>query len=137
MNRLCKWALVALLPLVMGCAGTKAAYQAAEGLEETAKVASEHYYAVLVQLNAAKDAGTLSGAALARAQSAVRVAGPAIEQLRSASEIYTATKTATTEADLQRALSRAAVLISTLIDLVKQRPGTVTEVSPFDAGVPA
>jgi len=125
-----KLLIVLLAIMATGCAGTRDAYKAAEGVEETAKVMSEHYLAILNELNVMKANGDLAGAALDRAQSVVRVAAPAIDEVRLASDNYTAAKTAKTEAELTAALSRAAIQLSRLIDIIKpvRRPVTSTPV---------
>jgi hypothetical protein len=58
-------AVVALAVGVLGatgCAGTKAAYNAADTLEERAYVVTEHYAAVVHQAADLKDKGVLKGA---------------------------------------------------------------------------
>jgi hypothetical protein len=121
-----KLLIVLLAIMATGCAGTRDAYKAAEGVEETAKVMSEHYLAILTELNVMKANGDLAGAALERAQSVVRVAAPALDEVRLASDNYAAARSAQTEAELTAALSRAAIQLSRLIDIIKPARRQVT-----------
>lgn len=112
--------IVIVLALVLSaCAGTRMAYQAADGIEETAKVVAEHYYAVIREANTLSASGQLTGTALAKAQDVVRATQPVITQLVEASRAYTALRDAETEADLSAAISTAAIAISKLMDALK------------------
>ena len=106
---------------VSGCAGTKAAYKAADGLEETAKVVASHYYAVVREANAMKREGTLTGERLARAQDMARKTRPVIIRLANAARIYQSVKSAENEQALEAALTEAAVAISDMIDIIEGR----------------
>jgi hypothetical protein len=127
--------VLAMVALVGACAGTKAAYKAADGLEEQAKVVSEHYFALVREGNDLKDRGVLSGSQLDAAQRVVETSRPIILELSTAAEAWTALANAETEADLERALSNAAIAVSRLVDIIKAvRTTTHLEEShgPFD-----
>jgi hypothetical protein len=100
-----------------GCAGTRAAYEAADGLPETALVVSEHYYALLREVNDLADAGA-GESFVGRAQSFERQGTPIVLSLRNAAAAYAAIQSAENAEALQDALSEAAVLVSQLIDLI-------------------
>ena len=118
--------LVALLALTLasGCSGTRQAYQAADGVGETAYVIAEHYAAVIEELNDLADQGALSQSAIRHAQDIVRRTDPVIRSLRSAAEAYENVQNADTEAALEEAINEAAVALSDLIDAVKGRQRT-------------
>lgn len=109
-----------ILLMLTACAGTKHAYQAADGIEEVAKVMNEHYFAIVKEANALADRGELTGSSLARAQSAVTATRPVINELSDAAQAYSAVRNATTEAELSDAINKAAIAISRLIDTLKQ-----------------
>lgn len=117
--------------MLSGCAGTRAAYQAAEGLEETAKVVGEHYYALVREANDLDDKGMLSASALAHTQDIVRKTSPAVLALAQAAVKYKAVKSATNELELERALSDAAIAVSRLIDAIRRR-GTSLIIEPIE-----
>ncbi len=119
MQRISQIIVIVLALVFAGCAGTRSAYQAAEGIDETAKVMAEHYYAVIREANTLSASGLLTGSALAKAQDVVRATQPFITELAAASRAYTALQNAETEADLSAAISAAAIAISKLIDVVK------------------
>ncbi len=119
MQRISQIIVIVLALVFAGCAGTRSAYQAAEGIDETAKVMAEHYYAVIREANTLSASGELTGSALAKAQDVVRATQPFITELAAASRAYTALQNAETEADLSAAISNAAIAISKLIDVVK------------------
>jgi len=109
--------LLALIAL-SGCQGTKMAYEAAEGLNENAKVVAEHYYALVKEANDMKKAGTLAGGDLVSAQNLVRDTKPAVDQLVATAQAYERAATAETEKELEAAISEAAIAISKLIDII-------------------
>lgn len=111
-------AALALVGLA-GCAGTQAAYQAADTLPETAKVVSEHYYALLREANDLADAGA-PDSFVARAQEIEREATPIVLSLREASEAYVAISTADNAEALQDALNEAVPLVSRFVDLIRE-----------------
>jgi hypothetical protein len=117
--------ILAMTTLVGACAGTKAAYRAAEGLEEKAYVVGEHYYALVREGNDLKNRGILSGSQLDRAQALVQSSRPVILELADATRAYANVKNAETEAELERALNPAALAVSRLVDVIKAvRPST-------------
>jgi hydroxymethylpyrimidine pyrophosphatase-like HAD family hydrolase len=102
-----------------GCAGTKAAYNAADTLEERAYVVTEHYAAVVHQAADLKDKGVLKGTALTRAQEAESVAQPVVLSLGDLVKKYDAAKSAESEVALQRALDDAVRALADLVRVVK------------------
>ena len=110
--------LLGLLAL-SACQGTQRAYEAAEGVDQNAKVVAEHYYALVKEANDMKAAGTLAGGELVQAQNLVRDTKPAIDSLADAARAYENAQTAETEADLNRAINDAATAVSKLIDIIK------------------
>lgn len=104
-----------------GCVGTRAAYEAADTLDDKAYVVTEHYAAVVHEAADLRDQGVLKGPALAAVQQADNRAAPLVLQLRAALERWTAVKNAQTEGDLQRAVDEAVVALSALLDAVKHR----------------
>jgi hypothetical protein len=112
-------ALLLAALMVVGCGGTKAAYKAASGVEETAYVLVEHYYALVRQANELADSGQLVGSSLTRAQDVVRLTKPVVDEAIRASLAYVSYKDASSEADLKRAISDAAIAISRLVDAIK------------------
>jgi hypothetical protein len=111
---------ILLLAMLAACQGTRDAYSAAAGdPETTAKVVSEHYIAIIHELNTMKASGQLAGAQLAQAQQLVSAAKPVIDQLAIASSNFQALKNAKTEAELNGALNNATIAVSNLIDLLR------------------
>lgn len=119
-------ALLTGMMAATGCASTRAAYDAADTLEERAFVATEHYAAVVKQAADLKQLGVLKGAALANAQEAELVARPVVLSLGDLVAKYNAARTAETEVDLQRALDDAVRAIADLLRVVKAAAGGVT-----------
>lgn len=115
-----RFVFTALLVLALSaCQGTKLAYEAAEGVGENAKVVAEHYYALVKEANAMKQAGTLAGGDLVEAQNLVRTTKPAVDQLAAAAQAYESVQSAETEKELNQAISDAAIAISQLIDIIQ------------------
>lgn len=108
-----------------GCAGTKAAYSAAETLQERAFVVSEHYSALVKQAADLKDQGILKGAALAQAREIESVAQPVVLSLSDLVAKYNAAKTAENEVALQAALNDAVLAVANLIRIVKGAGGAM------------
>lgn len=129
--------ILAMTALVGACAGTKAAYKAADGLEEKAYVVGEHYFALVREGNDLKNRGILSGSQLDRAQDLVRSTAPLITELRNAAEAYALVQSAETQAELERALNNAAIAVSRLVDTIKAvRPSTSeNRHGPIDPGI--
>lgn len=116
-------ALMVGLTAVSGCAGTKAAYNAADTLEERAFVVTEHYSAVVKQAADLKDTGVLKGAALSKAREIESVAQPVVLSLGGLVAKYNAAKSAETEVALQKALDEAVLAIADLVRVVKAAAG--------------
>lgn len=106
-----------------GCAGTKAAYSAADTLEERAFVVAEHYSAVVKQAADLKDRGVLKGQALAKAREVESVAQPVVLSLGQLVSQYKAAHDAETEVALQKALDDAVRLLADLVRTVKGAAG--------------
>lgn len=102
-----------------GCAGTRQAYKAAEGVEQTAQVVAEHYYALVHQANELKQSGKLAGEDLVVAQSIVSKTSSVVIKMSHAAKAYEAVRSADNEAALEQAIADAAVAISALIDAIK------------------
>jgi hydroxymethylpyrimidine pyrophosphatase-like HAD family hydrolase len=102
-----------------GCASTRAAYNAAETLEERAYVVTEHYTAVITQAADLKNRGVLKGAALAQVREIETVARPVVLSLGDLVANYKAAKSAESEVALQRALDEAVLVLADLVRAVK------------------
>jgi len=126
-------AILVASSMLAGCTGTRAAYKAADGLDETAKVVSEHYYALVHEANVLKDSGQLAGQELDTAQALVATTAPVILDLASAAQTFETLQTAETEAELQKAINDAAIAVSRLVDLIKAVSTTVSVDGLFDA----
>lgn len=111
--------LVCALLILASCQGTQRAYEAAEGVDQNAKVVAEHYYALVKEANDMKKAGTLAGGELVQAQDLVSATRPAVDRLADAARAYENAQTAETEADINKAISDASIAISELIDIIK------------------
>jgi hypothetical protein len=107
------------LAMLAGCAGTRAAYKAADSLEDRAYVATEHYSAIVKQAADLKEHGVLKGSALAQVQEVDTALGPIIKSLGPLVQNYKAVKSAETEVALQKALDEAVLALADLIRLVK------------------
>lgn len=116
-------ACVTGLMATSGCSSTRAAYNAADTLEERAYVATEHYAAVLHQAVDLKAKGVLKGDALARVQEAENVAGPVVLSLGPLVSKYKAARDAESEVALQKALDDVVLAIADLVRLVKAAAG--------------
>lgn len=113
--------VLAAAAVLAGCAGTRAAYQAAETLDETAYVVAEHYAALLEQVNELAEAGTLDADDIRFAQSIAEDATPAIIELEEAVAIHARFANLQSEADLEAALARAVPYVSRLANLLRNR----------------
>jgi hypothetical protein len=116
-------ACVTGLMATSACSSTRAAYNAAETLEERAYVATEHYAAVVKSAADLKDRGVLKGSALTRVQEAETVASPVVLSLGPLVARYKAARTAESEVALQRALDDVVLAIADLVRLVKAAAG--------------
>lgn len=112
-------ALLSGLFAVSGCSSTKAAYAAADTLEERAYVATEHYASVVKQAADLKQKGILTGSALARVQEIELTARPLVLKLEPLVKSFKAAQTAETEVALQSALDDVVLVIADLVRAVK------------------
>lgn len=119
-------ALAFIATAATGCAGTKAAYDAADTLEERAFVATEHYTAVVEQAAALKNQGVLKGQALAQVRELELVARPIVLSLGDLVKQYNAARDAETEVELQRALDDVVQVIGQLVRAVRGAAGGVS-----------
>lgn len=103
----------------VGCSSTKAAYDAADTLEERAYVATEQYAAVVKQAADLKDKGVLTGSALAKVRELESVASPVVLRLGPLVANFKAAQTAETEVALQKALDDAVLALADLVRVVK------------------
>jgi hypothetical protein len=129
--------LLAVVALAAGCSGTRNAYKAAEGVDETAKVMTYQYTAIVHELNRMRSTGALKGEQLERSQEIVRTGTPIVQAMSAAAITYenaraawAASNTAETQAEVeaaalafQAALSDAAIQIAALIDLLQHLKG--------------
>ncbi len=116
-------ALALVVTAATGCAGTKAAYNAADTLDERAFVVTEHYSAVVKQAADLKESGVLKGAALDQARKIESTAKPVVLSLGDLVAKYNAAKNAETEVALQRALDEAVLAVANLVRVVKAAAG--------------
>ena len=123
-------AIVGVLALILavltlsGCAGTRSAYKAAEGLSETAYVVGEHYYALVRETNDLDDKGQLSDRELRKIQDIAQESRPTIVALLNAANAYDLAKSAENETELSNALATAALAVSRLVDAIKDVGGS-------------
>jgi hypothetical protein len=108
-----------MLLALAGCAGTRAAYDAASTPQQKAYVIAEHYSALVKQAADLKDAGTLTGVALEKVQAADRAAKPLVVELTKATEAYQGARNAQNEAELQAALNKAVIAVNSLINALR------------------
>lgn len=106
-----------------GCSSTKAAYDAADTLEERAFVVTEHYTAVVKQAADLKDRGILAGSALTQARAIEARATPVFQRIGPLVATYNAARNAETEVELQRALDAAVLALADLVRIVKGAAG--------------
>lgn len=109
--------LAAVLALA-GCAGTRAAYQAAENPVQKASVVAEHYYAIVREAADLKEAGA-PAAAVAKLQAADRVAKPLVIELTRLAEAYKAVRSAENELALQKAMNEAVIALNAFIEALR------------------
>lgn len=106
-----------------GCVGTKAAYKAAEGVEQQAYVALEHYDALLKEGVKLKENPNVPREVVTSIQSADAKLFPVIQRVKAARDLYVAARTAPNEAELQRVVNDAVLLLADLIDAIKKARG--------------
>lgn len=129
--------LTALLVLacsaIAGCAGTKAAYQEAQSLDEYAYVLTEHYASLVKEAANLKEKPTTPDEAIAamqRADTAAHLvvvgdqnATPAAPGLAELAAAYQNVRDAQTELELQSAINAAVLKIADLVRAVKTARG--------------
>jgi len=125
-------ATVMAVALLSGCAGTTAAYKAADGLEETAFVFSNHFRLLVAEGNDLADEGVLSGSALSRMQDIVRAAQPLLAETSRTARAYKAVKSAETQQDLTEAIAAAAVQVSNLYNAIQRAGGSTSLLEHID-----
>lgn len=124
---------MAVLAAIAGCAGTKAAYKAADTIGDQAYVVAEHYAALVKEAaDLAQNPGT-PDQVKEQLRAADRLAKPLVLELKPLADAYNATRTAQTEADLQAALNQAVVAVAGFIRAVKAARGE--HVGSSDAGI--
>ena len=128
-------AIVIACLALSGCAGTRAAYKAAEGIEETAFVISEHYFALVRELNDLDDKGALSDSMRSHAQDIVRTTRGPILELGNVAQAYKAVRSADNEEALSRALNTAAIALSRLVNVVKSARGGSAGLEHIEADI--
>ena len=109
--------------MLSGCANTTAAYKAAEGVEQQAYVALEHYDALLKESVKLKANPNVPREVVASIQSADAKLFPVIQRVKAARDLYVAARTAPNEAELQRVVNDAVLLLADLIDAIKKARG--------------
>jgi hypothetical protein len=118
---------LSVISLLPGCAGTSAAYKAAQGLPDTAYVVAEHYAAVVKEAADLAAIPTTSPEVKEAMKAAAEATAPYVlgdpatgkPSLRQLAENYSAVKDAKTEAELQTALNSAVTQLARLINAVK------------------
>jgi hypothetical protein len=119
--------LVTML-LLMACAGTQHAYQAAKTLPDTAYVVAEHYSAVVHEAADLKETGNVpAGLVQSMQQADAKVkpliigdpsASPPTPGLKQLADSVKATQDATTQEQLQQALDHAVLALSDFMKAV-------------------
>lgn len=127
-------AMLCCLATVQGCVGTQAAYKAADGLSDTAYVATEHYSAVLKEAADIKESGRAPASAVTtmqRADTAVKpfivgnpTAVPPVPSLKTLADRYDAVKSAENQQQLQEAVTNAVRELAGFIKAVKAAKGS-------------
>ena len=112
-----------LMLALSGCAGTKAAYQAADTVDEQAYVAAEHYASLLREANVLKASASTPGEAVTAMQEAAAKVQPVIMQVKNLRDAYAKVKSAQTEQELQEAVNQAVLLLADLVRAVNAARG--------------
>lgn len=116
--------LISLTMLALAaCAGTKAAYQAAETPDEYAFVLAAHYASLVEQAAALRERPTTPPEAVAAMQRADTAAAPVVDRLRPLADAYKAVQSAENQAALQKAIDESVRLIADLIRAVRSAGG--------------
>jgi len=123
MKRLKLSILPFLLLSLIGCAGTKAAYQQAQSPDEYAYVMAEHYSSLVRQAADLKERPSTPASAIAAMQRAELAARPLVAPLRPLRDAYIAGRSAQSELELQRAIDAAVLAIADLVRQVQMARG--------------
>lgn len=115
--------LGAIAVTLSGCAGTRAAYAAADTPSDYALVVLEQYDAVLVEANRLKASGRISVTTLAAIRAADLKAQPFIDTIRPLQKAYESTHDSADAAALQKSVNDAIVAVAELIRTVKSARG--------------
>lgn len=125
--------LLACSAIVAGCAGTKAAYQEAQTLDEYAYVITEHYASLVREAADLKDKPTTprdAVVAMQRADTAAHLVvvgdpggSPPTPGLAELAATYQQVRDAQSEAELQAAVNNAILKIAELVRAVKAARG--------------
>lgn len=115
--------LVAFCGALIACTGTRLAYKEAQGLDEQAYVAVEHYASLVREANQLANRPGTHREAIAAMQKADRAALPVVTQVRQLRDAYAAVKNADNEAALQEAVNNAILLIADMVRAVKDARG--------------
>jgi hypothetical protein len=127
-----KISLSCALLLLAGCAGTFSAYRAAEDLEDSSYVLSEHYAALVAEGIRLRDNGTLTGPTLVSAQRAEAAARPVILKMGEAARAWESARSADNQKALEIAITDATRALHELIDAMKGR-GPSAELQRIEA----
>lgn len=114
--------LVALTSL-SGCTGTRAAYKAADTLDEYAYVISEQYAASVEEAANYAEENEANASAVAKLRAADDKTKPIIRGLNPLAQSWKATRDATTEQELRDALDKAVVALTDFIRVIKEVRG--------------
>lgn len=125
--------LLACSAIVAGCAGTKAAYQEAQSLDEYAYVLTEHYASLVREAADLKEKPTTPAAAVRAMQEADKAVhlivvgnpsgSPPTPGLAELAASYQQVRDAKTEAELQEAVNAAILRIADLVRAIKTARG--------------
>ena len=116
--------MVATFAMVLGCTGTRQAYQAAANLEDHAYVLTHHYAALVHEAANLKETGTLPANVVTALQAADRAAKPAVLKLEALARAYEAVQSAENEVALQAAVNEAVKLIAEFARILKSSGGS-------------
>lgn len=111
------------LTFVSGCAGTTAAYKAAQGVDQQAYVALEHYNSLVKEAIALKSKPGVPPEVINAIKAADTAVYPAVQRVNRARVAYNNIKNAQTEEELQLAVNDAVLLLADLVNAVKQARG--------------
>lgn len=125
--------VLACSAIVAGCAGTKAAYQEAQSLDEYAYVITEHYASLVREAADLKEKPTTPRTAVSAMQEADKAAhlvvvgnpsgSPPTPGLAELAATYQRVRDAQTEAELQEAVNAAILRVADLVRAIKAARG--------------